>query len=573
MIFNNKYQKIKRINKGINGIVFKVIDNTENKYYALKIIYDIENYEKEIEVMKNIKSKYIIKLKDYFYEEKEGYCIVMELCDGDLRQLLNKYKPKGLPLNIINKIFYQLNDALKVMINKGFTHRDLKPENILIKYTDTSKTNFDIKLSDFGLATNEINSSIHTFSVAGTINYMAPEVETRHYNDKCDLWSLGVILYELCTNKYIFYSDDPKKLNNNRYEGKIVKETDNEMINKLLRKLIQIDINKRIRWEEYFKDDFFKVFINENAQIINLKIEVNKDNEYIKIYNGNEDINEENIQLFIENKEMKFKKEINHLNKDNYNIIIKINQIISNCKEIFKDCKNIKDINFTKFDTTNVNNMSGMFYNCENLNNLDVNNFNTENVTDMSYMFSNCKSLNNLNITNFNTKNVTNMSGMFSFCKSLNNLNVTNFNTKNVINMSNMFSNCYSLNNLNVSYFNTEKVTDMSYMFYYCKSLNNLKISNFNTENVTNMSEMFVGCKFNDINNIFNNNGNNEPNNIQFEIPSNPEPKKQEIFSDEENKKIDEVINFMNCSREKSIEVLKMTNWNIEEACNKILDN
>ena len=76
--------------------------------------------------------------------------------------ILNKYKPKGLPLNMINKIFIQLNDALKAMIDIEYTHRDLKPENILIKYTDKDKNNFDIKLTDFGLST-EINSSIKTF--------------------------------------------------------------------------------------------------------------------------------------------------------------------------------------------------------------------------------------------------------------------------------------------------------------------------------------------------------------------------------------------------------------------------
>ena len=115
--------------------------------------------------MKNLKSEYIIKLKENFYDKKnEGYCIVMELCDGDLRQILKKYKPKGLPLNIINKIFYQLNDALKAMINIGYIHRDLKPENILIKYTDNDKNNFNIKLTDFGLSSNEIHSSIKEYS-------------------------------------------------------------------------------------------------------------------------------------------------------------------------------------------------------------------------------------------------------------------------------------------------------------------------------------------------------------------------------------------------------------------------
>ena len=270
MIFDNgynKYKKIETIGKGGYGTIYKVLDNKTNNFYALKFITIVKNdeekkkdYEKEIEIMKNIKNKYIIELKDYFCDEaNEGYCIVMELCDGNLRQILKKYHPKGLPLNIITKIFIQLNEALKTMINKQFIHRDLKPENILIKYTDTNKTNFDIKLTDFGFSTNEINSSIHTYSIAGTPNYIAPEIETSHYNNKCDLWSLGIILYELYTNKYIFDSNIPIEREMNRYKGNIVKETDNEMINKLIRKLIQVDIKQRIEWEEYFKDDFFKI--------------------------------------------------------------------------------------------------------------------------------------------------------------------------------------------------------------------------------------------------------------------------------------------------------------------------
>ena len=90
----------------------------------------------------------------------------------------------------------QLNEALKIMRDNDYTHRDLKPENILIKYIDNNENNFDIKLTDFGLSTNEVHSSIHTFSLTGTNNYMTHEIETFHYNNKCDLWSLGVILYQ-----------------------------------------------------------------------------------------------------------------------------------------------------------------------------------------------------------------------------------------------------------------------------------------------------------------------------------------------------------------------------------------
>ena len=163
MIYKDKYQAIKHLGGGGFGTLFEVKElSNDEKHYALKSMKkdskdSLEEYETEIEVMKNIKSEYIIKLKDNFYDEKnKSYCIVMELCDGDLRQILNKYKPKGLPLNIIQKIFNQLNDALKAMIDIDYTHRDLKPENILIKYTDNNKINFDIKLTDFGLSTEDI---------------------------------------------------------------------------------------------------------------------------------------------------------------------------------------------------------------------------------------------------------------------------------------------------------------------------------------------------------------------------------------------------------------------------------
>ena len=97
-----------------------------------------------------MKNKNIIELKEYFYDENnEGYCVVMELCDHNLRDILNKYKPKGLPLNIINTIFIQLNEALKIMRDNDYTHRDLKSGNILIKNIDNNENNFFIKLTDY----------------------------------------------------------------------------------------------------------------------------------------------------------------------------------------------------------------------------------------------------------------------------------------------------------------------------------------------------------------------------------------------------------------------------------------
>ena len=110
MNFNGKYQPINVINSGAFGILFEVSDiKNDKEHYALKMMKKelYKEYKKEIELMKNIKSKYVIELKDNFYDEKnKGYCIVMELCDGDLRMILNKYKPKGYHWMLLIKYLF-----------------------------------------------------------------------------------------------------------------------------------------------------------------------------------------------------------------------------------------------------------------------------------------------------------------------------------------------------------------------------------------------------------------------------------------------------------------------------------
>ena len=99
MSFNGKYEIIRVINQGgAYGTLFEVKDKS-NVHYALKLIKNnlSAEYETEIQVLKNknIKSKYIIELKDDFYDEKNDvYCIVMELCDGDLRDVLKNINQK-----------------------------------------------------------------------------------------------------------------------------------------------------------------------------------------------------------------------------------------------------------------------------------------------------------------------------------------------------------------------------------------------------------------------------------------------------------------------------------------------
>ncbi len=128
-----EYTLVKTIGKGGCGICYMAKDEN-NKFYAIKAI-NIQNKDivnKEINILKIMKSKYSVNFIESV-ENDENIYIVMELCDGDLYDLLNK-KFANKDIITIIKIINQLNEVLKLMHSKKIEHRDLKPENILIKY-------------------------------------------------------------------------------------------------------------------------------------------------------------------------------------------------------------------------------------------------------------------------------------------------------------------------------------------------------------------------------------------------------------------------------------------------------
>ena len=135
--------------------------------------------------------------------------------------------------------------------------------------------------------------------------------------------------------------------------------------------------------------------------------------------------------------------------------------------------------------------MSSLFEGCSNLKNIDLSNLNTSNVTNMSSLFKGCTFLENINLSNINTGNVTDMSSMFASCGHLKNIDLSDLNTSNVTKMSSMFAHCERLESLDLSNFDTRNVTGMTWMFRWCTELRNLDLSNFDTSNVTSMFGMF----------------------------------------------------------------------------------
>ncbi len=126
---------------------------------------------------------------------------------------------------------------------------------------------------------------------------------------------------------------------------------------------------------------------------------------------------------------------------------------------MFQNCKSLKSLDLSTFDTSECIDFSFMFKGCENLEELNVSSFNTSKATDMRCMFSECQNLKSLDLSSFDTGKVTTMSNMFYQCQSLTSLDLSSFNTSNVTTMRLMFSNCSNLTSVDVYTFSTEKWT------------------------------------------------------------------------------------------------------------------
>ena len=113
-------------------------------------------------------------------------------------------------------------------------------------------------------------------------------------------------------------------------------------------------------------------------------------------------------------------------------------------------------------------------------------------MTSMANMFNNCKALKDLDLSSFDTSKVTDMSSMFSNCSALSSLDLSSFDTSKVTRMNSMFWTCSALTSLDLSAFDTSKVTDMSGMFWACSALSSLDLSSFDTSSVTYMSDMLL---------------------------------------------------------------------------------
>ena len=299
----SKYKLEKEIGEGQFGKVYMGRDVLNNCKVAIKRInkkkVDYNEYlkkalQKEISIMQICKCKYSVELIEKI-DSETNYNLVMEICDGDLYDLLRK--KNGFTYNEIKKIIIQLNEVFKIMHKNHIMHRDLKLKNILFKYTNDSHTEFDVKLSDFGFS-KEVGEGNITNTILGTPITMSPEILMKKpYTDEADLWSIGVIIYQMYFNCIPFFGYNEKMILNDilikkGVPPKIPKEKD---LADLLSKIFVIDPKKRINWEDYFKHPFNCVNNDEKKENI---IKDNNNNDNNKNNDNNNNNNNNNNAIY-----------------------------------------------------------------------------------------------------------------------------------------------------------------------------------------------------------------------------------------------------------------------------------
>ena len=537
------YDIIEEIGAGIYGFVYKGKEIRKKEMRAIKVInleavkenlsyqYEPREIENQFELLikgfisefRNMKicsenNSNSVKCYEYFYF-KDTFTIIMELCDSDLStQLINKLIKYGKG--------YNPDEILEIMNDKGIIHGNLKLENILIKYDEQSE-DFIIKIADYACS-NRINSLLITYCNTNIDNiiYMAPELlKGEEYNYKCDLWSIGIIIYRLIFGKSPYIVEGDTIINNiDKLGNKFLKKTGNKYLDDLIKQLLEKDIEKRLNWDEYFEHKFFKTRFRNKINFI-----------YFTEFDGFQYIfgdkfvenNKNKIDLVINGtpnelvKKYKLKK-----GENNIQIIIK-NKKITNLEDMFYKCNTLKNIDELEFlDTIEVNNFSGMFHGCSSLSDLTgLEKWNVWNGTnfsnmfdqcislidlkpllkwkvlngnDFSFMFNGCTSLSNLRgLDNWSVSKGNNFSCMFHGCSSLSDIkSLGRWNVSNGNNFSYMFSECLSLSDLKgLENWNVSKGNNFSGFLYGCSSLSNLKgLENWNVSKGDNFSSMFSGC-------------------------------------------------------------------------------
>ena len=305
----------KRIGKGGFSNIYKAFDKKNQRMVAIKeICLDTlnkykESIKRETKIMKNLNHPNIVKLYDTIIDDTTDniYLVLEYFGRGDFSKFLKK---RPLKEKYAKKYLKQLASGLKYLLENKIIHRDLKPQNILV-------TNLgDIKITDFGFARYFDNDMVIQ-TICGSPLYMAPEImKNKKYDLKSDLWSVGIILYEMLVGQAPFRAKNIFELMRHieKNDVKIPRDSNiSEDCKDLLLKLLKKNPEERIEWHDFFSHPWLDSEFKEREDML---MEISNMNNFGEM---NQLIDNNSVGIFEQDNSVFFKKSISNLvtsNKD-----------------------------------------------------------------------------------------------------------------------------------------------------------------------------------------------------------------------------------------------------------------
>ena len=299
-IIGNRYEVLEKIGIGGMATVYKAKDNILKRNVAVKVLRDefttdeefIKRFEVEAQSAASITHPNIVSVYDVGHEDNL-YFIVMELIQGKtLKQIITE--DGVLPWKWSINIAIQIASALEIAHKNNIVHRDIKPHNIIITEDGIAK------VTDFGIAKAVSNSTITAFGTTiGSVHYFSPEHARGGYTDaKSDIYSLGVVMYEMMTGRVPFDADTPVSIALKHMQEKPVEPIKLNpsipyAVNKIIMKAMQKEVALRYSSATEMLKDLNIVLKNPDGNTV--MPEQNLENSYtqrIPTIQGGEEMNQ-----------------------------------------------------------------------------------------------------------------------------------------------------------------------------------------------------------------------------------------------------------------------------------------
>lgn len=269
------YELKETLGEGGMGKVYKAIDRRTKRVVAVKALHsalmnDAENRRRlanEGQLLLEFSHPNIVKVYEVGETDNEGYLVMELLSGGTLKDYLAKHHP--LPLEKIRRFALQICDGLAEIHKRGIVHRDLKTTNLMLDENETAR------IMDFGLSKSSLVSMKTTLgAVLGTLGYVAPEqIMGRDVDARTDIFSFGVVLYELCANQLPFSGENEMAVihaifNKTPTPISALRPDLPKRLGEIIEKCLQTDVKSRYQTIEQVGDDLRNLVAESDASLV-----------------------------------------------------------------------------------------------------------------------------------------------------------------------------------------------------------------------------------------------------------------------------------------------------------------